>query len=298
VSSNVRDPIERRVRGHDVELQLYEWPGEGPPVLLVHATSFHGRCWDAVAELLPGRQVYAIDMRGHGQSDRPPPPYDWDIFGLDLMSVVEGLGMTGAIGVGHSMGGHSVTAAAAKAPGAFSGLVLVDPVILPPRVAPLPRPAREHSSSRRRDRWASPGEMFESFAARPPFSLWEPRVLHDYCEFGLLPAPDGDGFTLACPPEIEVAVCGGAPGSPLEGVIEAITVPVRVLRARPRTEGEMMDMTASPTDPALASRFPNGADYLFPNLTHFIPMQEPGLVARHIEEMIAAGTGAGVPPLE
>ena len=46
--------------------------------------------------------------------------------------------------------------------------------------------------------------MFERFHKRPPFDLWQPQVLRDYCEYGLL--PDGDGFVLACPPEIEASI--------------------------------------------------------------------------------------------
>ena len=42
--------------------------------------------------------------------------------------------------------------------------------------------------------------MRDAFATRSPYSLWRPEVLDDYCRHGLLPADDGDGFVLACPP--------------------------------------------------------------------------------------------------
>ena len=69
--------------------------------------------------------------------------------------------------------------------------------------------------------------------------------------------------------------------------IAAIDIPVRVLRAKPRQEGEGMSMGGSPTPAYLASRFRHGEDILLPELSHFIPMEDPALVARHILELDA-----------
>ena len=101
--------------------------------LLVHATGFHARCWDGVVRALSGdfERIVALDMRGHGRSSKTP-PYDWQQFGADLAAFAEALDLDGAIGVGHSMGGHSAVQAATQAPARFSRLLLVDPVILAP----------------------------------------------------------------------------------------------------------------------------------------------------------------------
>jgi len=279
------------VPGHGVELQAYEWPGREPAVFLAHATGFHARCWDQVVASLPGRHVFAIDMRGHGLSDKPEPPYDWSLFGLDVAAAVEALGLRGAVAAGHSKGGHAVTAAAATVPGAFSALLLVDPVILPRASYGARTEHGEHFAARRRNRWSSPEEMFERFKDRPPFSAWRADSLRDYCRFGLVPAPDGEGFVLACPPHIEAAVYAGSASSDIYDAVERIDIPVRVLRARPRGEQPIAaDMSASPTAPDLARHLRRGEDVPLPHLTHFIPMQEPELVARHIEELIAMGT--------
>jgi hypothetical protein len=45
-----------------------------------------------------------------------------------------------------------------------------------------------------------------------------------------------------------------------------------------------MDFAASPTWPKLAAQFARGRDVYLPELTHFIPMQAPDLVARYILE--------------
>ena len=80
-------------------------------------------------------------------------------------AIAESLGLSGAIGVGHSMGGHAVTLATALQPPAFSALVLFDPVIRAPEIN-TPDPGRRPSSSqngatngRRRKRCSSASKI-------------------------------------------------------------------------------------------------------------------------------------------
>jgi pimeloyl-ACP methyl ester carboxylesterase len=282
---------ESRLHVNGIDLALFEWPGDGPAILFAHATGFHARCWDQVIARLPGRHCYALDMRGHGRSDRPEPPYHWRRFGEDVAAVARELGLRGATGVGHSKGGHAVTVAAALEPGAFGRLLLVDPVILPREAYGRSRMGEDHFAARRRNHWASPQEMVDRFKDRPPFSGWDPAVLRDYCEYGLLPAPSGHGYELACPPAIEAAVYAGSASDDPYEEIASIDVPVRVLRARSRRGAGATDMSGSPTAPDLASHFRHGEDVYLPENTHFIPMEDPGLVARHILEL-EARTGA------
>ncbi len=107
---------EQRLTVRGVELAYFEWgqPDTGPPILLVHATGFHARCWDGVNRTLGGdRHVIAVDLRGHGRSSKRG-PYEWREFGADMAAFVDALDLVGVIGVGHSMGGHSVTQAAGQ----------------------------------------------------------------------------------------------------------------------------------------------------------------------------------------
>ena len=276
-------PIETRRLLNGVELALFEWPGDGPTVLLAHATGFHGRCWDQVVARLPGRHCVALDMRGHGRSEKPAPPYPWRLFGEDLAALLRAMEIRGAIGVGHSKGGHAVTLAAAREASAFDALILVDPVIMSREMYGQSRLGEgDHFAARRRNEWSSPDEMFERFRTRPPFDRWDPAVLRDYCDYGLLPNPAGEGYVLACPPEIEAAVYAGSAGSDPYEDIAAIDVPVRVLRARPRGEDSALDMSASPTAPDLANHFRRGTDVPLPGHSHFVPMEDPALVANEI----------------
>lgn len=76
-----------------VKLAVHHLGGDGPPLLAVHATGFHGRCWwPLAAELTPRFAVWALDQRGHGESGKDPTgTYDWELFAADLLAVVDAL---------------------------------------------------------------------------------------------------------------------------------------------------------------------------------------------------------------
>ncbi len=261
------------VRG--IDLALHEWPGEGPTILLCHATGFHARCWDRVVARLPERHVIAVDFRGHGLSEKIPPPCAWRTFGEDLALLTKQLELKQTKAVGHSMGGHSLVLAAALNPGAFSALLLLDPVILPPGHYVGPEPPLEFVLHRRNE-WPSADAMFERFKSRAPFQSWDPAVLRDYCDHAL------DGTKLACPPDVEASIYANcnAPESDISAELARVATPARVVRSgTPYTYGAF---AGSPTDPALATRLARGTDEWRRELSHFIPMEGPSLTAQLI----------------
>jgi lipase len=286
-------PLERRVLANGISLTIFEWGreyrGQGDSILLAHATGFHARCWDQVVRHLGERHVIAVDQRGHGRSDKVF-PVRWQEFGRDLADLVRGLDLGPLVGVGHSMGGHATTEAAAAEGERFRRLVLIDPVIASPEEyaagAALAEHFRDtpHPTVKRRNHWISPEEMFERFRDRGPFASWDRAVLRDYCQYGLLPAPSGEGLVLACPPEFEAAVYMGARGNGgVHSSAAAVEVPVLIVRAmEPPTEREVMDFRYSPTWPGLVREFKRGRDVYLPDRTHFLPMEDPALVATYI----------------
>ena len=105
----------------------------GVPVLLVHGLASNARLWDGVAENLAalGHPTAAVDLRGHGASDKPDEGYDFATLAADLVAVLDGLGwLPGAqrrcFVAGQSWGATVVLELAARHPDAIRGLALVD----------------------------------------------------------------------------------------------------------------------------------------------------------------------------
>lgn len=282
-----------------LSLCWFEWGAQykaAGTLLLVHATGFHARCWDQTIAHLPGQHVIAVDMRGHGRSDNTG-PITWANLGNDLVAFIEALDLHDLVAAGHSMGGYCLAHAAARMSERFARLVLVDPVILEP--ATYTSHAALHGSfldeqgrhpvARRRNHFADADAMYANFAGRGTFALWQDAVLRDYCQYGLVPADDGVGYVLACPPEIEAAIYMGSGQDNIYAELPRITMPVTLLRAKPklgpRTE---MDFSVSPTYPGLAALLPDAEDVYLPDISHFMPMQDPALVAGYIKKALTA----------
>lgn len=74
-------------------------------VLLVHGWKMSHRVWDrTVAALAPDTRVVAFDLRGMGESDKPPGAYDFAELSADVGEVVRTLGLREVTLVGWSMG--------------------------------------------------------------------------------------------------------------------------------------------------------------------------------------------------
>lgn len=98
-----------------------------PTVALVHSLAMDHRFWDStVAHLLPHTNVVAIDARGHGQSGRGTTPYTASRMALDLLEVLNHLGVPKAVVAGASMGGCIALQFAGEHPERTAALGLID----------------------------------------------------------------------------------------------------------------------------------------------------------------------------
>jgi len=107
-------------------LRYYEWLGPGPTLVLLHPSSGYGRMWEWTAEALGSRgHVYALDQRGHGETDRPDGDYSAEEYARDLSLFFEALGIPRAIVAGQSLGGRVGQVFAAEHPDRVQALGLV-----------------------------------------------------------------------------------------------------------------------------------------------------------------------------
>lgn len=290
-------PIHHLVDVNDLHISVYEWNpetrGQQSTLVLVHATGFHARCWDQVIKQLPQQHIIAVDQRAHGLSSNSS--FDsWHDFGEDLAAALDAMGIKSAFGVGHSMGGHAATMAAALKPDLFAGLMLIDAVIMSKDLysfwdASVLDGEPNHPAVKRRNDFASVDEAIARYRERDPYAIFDPQALDDYFRFGLHDA-DEEGLLLACPPMLEARIYDSAlSNGAIYDAVHSLQIPVTVVRGMqpPTMEALMKDFRYSPTWPELAGEFVNGRDILLEDLTHFMPMQAPKRVAELIVECSA-----------
>ena len=101
-----------------------------PPLVFLHGLGGTQATWtNVLAGLVEQRRVAAIDLPGHGRSDKPDPATaDYSVGGLaaTIAQVIETMGLEPAVLVGHSLGGAVAMQIALDRPDAARGLVLID----------------------------------------------------------------------------------------------------------------------------------------------------------------------------
>jgi pimeloyl-ACP methyl ester carboxylesterase len=101
--------------------------GEGPPLLLLHGWPEFWLTWEPVMQRLAGRfTLIAPDLRGFGASDKPDGPHGAAEHAVDLVALLDALGVARVGVVGHDVGGAVMQALARLAPERITGLFFFD----------------------------------------------------------------------------------------------------------------------------------------------------------------------------
>jgi pimeloyl-ACP methyl ester carboxylesterase len=118
-------------KAKDGNVIRYDVMGRGEPTLvLVHGWALDRHLWDNDVPRLAARyRVVTLDLPGHGQSSGTRAEWTIAAFGDDVKAVVEAVGATDVVLVGHSMGGPVVLEAARRMPDRVRGIVLVDTIL-------------------------------------------------------------------------------------------------------------------------------------------------------------------------
>lgn len=178
----------------------------GRPALLLHGLASNARIWERAAPRLAagGLAPVALDMRGHGLSDRPEDGYDWETVTDDLRAAIRALDLAEPVVIGHSWGaGLALHLAASGLGGPLSaaGVVMVDggvsqlddlpgaswervsEVLAPPHLAGLARPELLRRLSDPSRRWQPDAQSLEitlaNFEVLPDDTV-RPRLRRDH----------------------------------------------------------------------------------------------------------------------
>ena len=204
--------------GRGIYMHAYDWGGDGPPLVLAHATGLHAHVWLPMVERL--RMTFrciGVDLMAQGASSGPADgDLRWDGVASSLVAVLDALELSGrgdVYGVGHSQGGFAVIEAELRRPGTFASLFVHEPVVFPPMAGMLPGdtwPSNPMSilTRRRRRTFVSHDIAVKNFAAKPPFERCDPEVVESYVRWGFRPtgvvSENGEEeIGLVCSPETE-----------------------------------------------------------------------------------------------
>lgn len=96
------------------------------PLLLIHGFPFNNTMWEEqVVDLAEITRVIAPDLRGHGRSDAPDPPYTMSDLAQDCVGLLDYLGIDRPVVVGGlSMGGYITFEIYRQFPERVAGLIL------------------------------------------------------------------------------------------------------------------------------------------------------------------------------
>ena len=278
-----------------IQLAVYDYAPESTkqPVMLSHATGFHGRVFDPVAEHLhASHHCYSFDYRGHGDSGLPTDwKANWSGYGDDALVVARVLTAAQSaqsvpiIGAGHSMGGAALVMAALRAPELFRALVLFEPIIFPPQArtgsddSGIPSPLAD-GARRRRSIFASFDEALANYSAKPPLNVMRPDALHAYVMHGF--RAHQNGVSIKCSPEHEARTYEMGAIHETWNDLPKLRVPVWLV------SGEVIPHTPGAIAALIANEIPGSTLVQWNDLGHFGPMQDPQRFANLISEVDSA----------
>jgi pimeloyl-ACP methyl ester carboxylesterase len=116
-----------RLPGGDLQV-LDTGPRSGSPIVLLHCYTCSINWWQRMIPLLTraGHRVIAIDLLGHGGSEKPSSGYGMEDQAQLVAQALGQLGVTQATVVGHSLGATVATALAQSSPDLVNRLVIID----------------------------------------------------------------------------------------------------------------------------------------------------------------------------
>jgi lipase len=269
----------------DAELQYLDYPGQGPTIIMLHATGFLPWLWHPIAREMAGRYHVMAPYFCDHRSVNPETGLSWELLADDLVTFIDRLEISRPMLVGHSMGGAVATLAEALEGPIASRIVLIEPIFLPPELYDLPVPVEMHplasKAMRRRNGWKDEVEARQYLTEKELFRNWDKEMLDLYLDHGMSKDAKGQ-LTLACAPRREAALFMGALASNPWKLLESISCPVLLIEGEDSENRTWIDLEH------VAELIPNAELKRVPGAGHLVPMEKPREVLALILEFFEA----------
>lgn len=264
-------------------------PDDAPAVVLVHGWTCALRFWTLqIQELSRDFRVIAYDLRGHGRSGRPADPdYSTDAFADDLDAVLAAALRPGerAVVAGHSLGGMTLVACAARHPERIRDSVAAAALVAT-GMGDLISESLVLRTPRRLGRLkAAVGRRILSASA--PMPRRSTPISHRtvrYVTLSRSASPAAVAFceeiVLACRNDVRAA-CGGTLSTlDLHDAVASLDVPTVVLA------GGRDRLTPPVHARRMAASLPQLVDVVeIPTAGHMLPVEAPGIVSSAIAQL-------------
>ncbi len=270
----------------DVELQYLDYAGDGPTIILLHATGFLPWLWHPIARHLAGtHRVLAPYFCDYRDADLENGGLQWISLAEDMARFSAALGIQKPLLVGHSMGGTVMTLAEAAFKLGAAGMILIEPIFLPEDYYRVRIRVEDHplagKSLRRRNQWENAAAVKAYLKSKPLFAKWDEEFLDLYVEHGTVPKKDF-GLELTCPPPREAALfMGGMHYNPWP-LLPRVQCPVLVLEGGESANRSHIDLVKA------ADSFPHGRFMRIADAGHLLVMEKPREVLEIIQTFAAS----------
>jgi non-heme chloroperoxidase len=251
----------RYVESFDGTRIAYRRTGSGPQMLLLPGINFSSDVWDpTVAALAPDFELVTMDLRGHGDSDKPAGSYAYDVHVRDVHALVGALELDELTVVGWSLGGAIALRYASEAPAALRGLFLSGPA------APRFTAASDYPHGLPEE--AVRSLMERELADRPAYRRW-------VIEQSFHQAPPAEtiewlwGISMKTPSWASHACLEALVTEDLRSALPAVAVPARVVR------GAHDGFVSAEGAAAVAAAIPECDLVEFANSGHAAFLEEP-----------------------
>lgn len=236
-------------------LAVYDRPGTGTPLVLIHGINMRAAVWADMVELLGSRHIIALDLRGHGRSTDSG-PFGVADYAADVLAVVNTRTSSQIQIAGVSMGGLVGCIIAQDHPD------LVQSVTAFGSALKATHPGLETGMSRLReigvDAYFSHSLTQGTLADGRNTQRLVSFATADRAEVDMVEAITRAGF-----------------GEDLTGRIRPSGRPVQVIT------GEF-DMTCSPAAGSELASTAGGSSRMVPGAAHVLPIEDPGACAAFI----------------
>ncbi|MBN2026960.1 MAG: alpha/beta hydrolase [Actinobacteria bacterium] len=266
----------------EVELQYLHYPGDGPALVLLHATGFLPWLWHPIArELVGDFRVIAPYFCDHRVFDPEEGGLSWLLLASDLTTFIRRLEIDEPYIVGHSMGATVAAIAEAHMGPLASRMMLIEPILLPSGFYEAEITVEQHplasKSIRRRNAWSDEEEAREYLGEKDLFANWDREMLDLYLQHGMSEA-DGGALTLACSPRREAALFMGGMEIDPWPLLEKVACPVLLVEGEKSENRLVIDLSRA------ASIIPNADLEVVTDARHLVPMEKPREVLALIRE--------------